>query len=150
MPSASCLTPKSSFKWEKNLEQILVTAGFIAENGRYLMAQRLPQGMEGNKWEFPGGKVELGEDPRACLQRELLEELGVQVEVGEVLDVISTIKALRHLIIIYFDCRIIAGSLQAIECQGFNWSTPSEIALLDKPESDEKFWKDWQKRIKEI
>jgi 8-oxo-dGTP diphosphatase len=123
------------------LEQIIVTAGFIAENGRILMAQRRPYGSEGGKWEFPGGKIEPGEDPRCCLRRELLEEMGVQVEVGAVLDVISTIKEQRHLIIIYFECRIIAGKLRAIECQDFKWMAPAEVELLEKPESDEKFWK---------
>lgn len=132
------------------MEQIIVTAGFMAENGRILMAQRLPHGSEGGKWEFPGGKIEPGEDPRYCLRRELVEELGVQVEVGAVLDVISTTKEQRHLIIIYFECRIIVGEPRTIECQDFKWLTSSEITLLEKPESDEKFWEDWQKRIKEV
>jgi 8-oxo-dGTP diphosphatase len=132
------------------LRQILVTAGVIEENGRFLLAQRLLHGLEGGKWEFPGGKIEPGEDPRRCLERELLEELGVQVEAGAVLDVVSSIKELRHLIIIYFGCRIIGGTLQTIECQDFKWLTPAEIALLDMPESDTKFWKHWQKRTKEV
>lgn len=132
------------------MQQILVTAGFVAENGRVLMAQRLSHGPEGGKWEFPGGKIEPGEDPRCCLQRELLEELGVEVKVGAVLDVISTADELRHLIIIYFDFRIIKGSLKAIECQDFKWLTPSEIELMDKPQSDQKFWNNWRKLIKEV
>jgi 8-oxo-dGTP diphosphatase len=126
------------------LEQIVVTAAFIRGNGRILMAKRLPKGLEGGKWEFPGGKIEFGEQPRCCLRRELLEELGVEVEVGAVLDAISTLKESRQLIIIYFECRIIAGILQAIECQDFKWLTPPEIELLDMPESDVKFWKNWK------
>jgi 8-oxo-dGTP diphosphatase len=132
----------------EQLRQILVTAGFMEEKGKFLMAKRLPHGPEGSKWEFPGGKIEPGEDPRCCLQRELLEELGVEVKVGAVLDVISTADELRHLIIIYFDCRIIKGSLKAIECQDFKWLTPSEVPSLDRPESDQKFWDNWQKKIR--
>jgi 8-oxo-dGTP diphosphatase len=131
----------------KKMEQILVTAGVIAENGRFLMAKRLPQGPEGGKWEFPGGKIEPGENPRCCLQRELIEELGVQVEVGGVLDVVSSSKVQRHVIIIYFQCRIIAGEPQTIECQEVAWLSPTQITLLEKPENDEKFWNQWQKQV---
>ncbi len=126
------------------MEQIVVTAAFIRENGRILMAQRLPKGPEGGKWEFPGGKIEPGEDPRSCMRRELLEELGVRAEVGAVLEVVSTVKELRQIIIIYFECRITGGELQAIECQEFKWVSPEEIDALDKPESDAKFWYVWK------
>jgi 8-oxo-dGTP diphosphatase len=118
---------------------MVVTAAFIKENGRILMAKRLPKGTEGGKWEFPGGKVELREDPRSCMQRELLEELGIQVKAGEVLDVVSTVKEPFHIIIIYLECRIIAGEITAIECQEFRWVSPDEIAGLVKPESDTIF-----------
>jgi 8-oxo-dGTP diphosphatase len=131
------------------LDQIVVTAAFIEEDSRILMAKRLPKGPEGGKWEFPGGKIEPGEDPRRCMQRELQEELGIEVEVGAVLDVVSTIKGLRHIIIIYFECRIGGGELTAIECQDFRWVLPAEIDELDKPESDTKFWSAW-KRVKRL
>lgn len=122
------------------MEQIVVTAAFIRENDRILMAKRLPKGPEGGKWEFPGGKIEPGEDPRNCMQRELLEELGIQAEVGTVLDVVSTVKELRHILIIYFDCWITGGELKTIECQDFKWLSPPDIGKLEMPESDQKFW----------
>jgi 8-oxo-dGTP diphosphatase len=126
------------------LEQIVVTAAFIRENGRILMAKRLPKGSEGGKWEFPGGKIEPGEDPRNCMLRELLEELGIHVEVGAVLEVISTVKEQRHIIIIYYECWIIGGELQTIECQDVRWLAPEEIDRLEKPESDTEFWYFWK------
>jgi 8-oxo-dGTP diphosphatase len=128
------------------LEQILVTAGFITENGKVLIAQRLPQGPEAGKWEFPGGKVELAEDPRSCLQRELHEELGIEVAVDEVLEVISSVKEQRHLVLIYFRCRIIRGETEAIECQKVTWLTPEQIDPLEKPESDKIFWSWWRSK----
>ena len=53
------------------------------ERGRYLAAQRASGPMAG-KWEFPGGKIESGETPQQACERELAEELGVQVEAGQV------------------------------------------------------------------
>jgi 8-oxo-dGTP diphosphatase len=122
------------------LDQIVVTAAFIEEDSRILMAKRLPKGPEGGKWEFPGGKIEPGEDPRRCMRRELQEELGIEVEVGAVLDVVSTVKGLRHIIIIYLECRISGGEITAIECQDFRWVSPSDIGMLEMPESDKRFW----------
>ena len=60
----------------------LVTAGILTDAGRVLICQRRAGTRFGLKWEFPGGKVEDGESPEACLRRELLEELSVRAEVG--------------------------------------------------------------------
>ncbi|MGE5582874.1 MAG: (deoxy)nucleoside triphosphate pyrophosphohydrolase [Bacillota bacterium] len=125
---------------------MLVTAGVIIENGKYLIAQRPLQGTEGGKWEFPGGKVELGEDPRDGLRRELFEELGVEVDVGPVLEVVSTLRAEQQLILLYFLCRLIKGQPRPLECQAVEWLTPGQINLLEKPESDQRFWEAWRDR----
>ena len=61
---------------------ILVTAGILTDAGCVLICQRRAGTRFGLKWEFPGGKVEDGESPEACLRRELLEELSVEAEVG--------------------------------------------------------------------
>ena len=60
----------------------LVTAGILTDEGRVLICQRRAGARFGLKWEFPGGKVEDGESPEACLRRELLEELSIEAEVG--------------------------------------------------------------------
>jgi len=59
-----------------------VTAGVLADGDRVLICQRPATAGFPLKWEFPGGKVEDGESPEACLRRELLEELAIQAEVG--------------------------------------------------------------------
>jgi 8-oxo-dGTP diphosphatase len=61
---------------------ILVTAGILTDGDRILVCQRQAGSRFGLKWEFPGGKVEEGEAPEACLRRELSEELDIQAEVG--------------------------------------------------------------------
>ena len=64
---------------------VWVTAGILFECERVLIAQRLHDDELGLRWEFPGGKVEVGESPEECLKREFIEEFGVTVKVGEFL-----------------------------------------------------------------
>jgi len=64
---------------------IEVTAAILNNNGRLLIAQRKSTSRLPNKWEFPGGKVESGETPEDCLKREMEEEFGIDVSVGEYL-----------------------------------------------------------------
>jgi 8-oxo-dGTP diphosphatase len=61
---------------------ITVTAGIITDGGRMLICQRRAGSRFPLKWEFPGGKMEDGESPEACLRRELREELAIEAEVG--------------------------------------------------------------------
>ncbi|TCL71671.1 8-oxo-dGTP diphosphatase [Hydrogenispora ethanolica] len=122
------------------MKQLVVTAAVIVRDDRILMAQRRTGDREGGKWEFPGGKVEFGEDPRAGLERELREELGIEVEVGAPLDVVAVNRSDLQLILLYFGCRIIAGTPLPIECQAVTWRYPEEIDGLEKPPADHHFW----------
>ncbi len=65
---------------------VLVSAGIVIEDGRVLLSRRKAGGHLAGAWEFPGGKVEAGEDPRDALVRELREELGIDVTVGDVVE----------------------------------------------------------------
>ena len=121
------------------MKQILVTAAVINEAGLFLMAQR-SHGDEAGKWEFPGGKVEPGEDPRACLRRELKEELGVEAEVGQVLEVVSVPQNDRHLVLLYFKCVIREGKPEPLQCREVRWFDQKEVGLIDKPPADQLFW----------
>lgn len=56
----------------------VVTAAIIVRNGRVLLTRRAPGQAQEGYWEFPGGKLETGESERACLERELYEELGIE------------------------------------------------------------------------
>lgn len=62
---------------------VKVTAAVIEKDGKVLIARRKKSDRMGGKWEFPGGKVGLGESPEACLKRELMEELGICASIGE-------------------------------------------------------------------
>ena len=63
-----------------------VTCAIIERDGRVLAAQRRGGGSMAFKWEFPGGKIRPGESPEACLHRELMEEMGLRVDVKRPLD----------------------------------------------------------------
>ncbi|MGH7330454.1 MAG: (deoxy)nucleoside triphosphate pyrophosphohydrolase, partial [Polyangiaceae bacterium] len=69
------------------MKTVIVSAGVIIEKSHVLLTQRKAGAHLEGMWEFPGGKVEPGEDPRAALVRELREELGIEVNVGEAVDV---------------------------------------------------------------
>ena len=60
-----------------------VTAAILIENGRVLIARRRPGASQAGLWEFPGGKVRPNESPAQCLKREIREELGIEIAVGE-------------------------------------------------------------------
>ncbi len=59
-----------------------VVAGVVRRDGLFLIAQRLADDTLGGYWEFPGGKVDPGEELRDALRRELMEELGIETEIG--------------------------------------------------------------------
>ena len=61
--------------------KVRVTCAIIERKGRILATRRSQGGAMGGKWEFPGGKIENGETPEECLRREILEELGIPIDV---------------------------------------------------------------------
>ncbi|WP_413112031.1 (deoxy)nucleoside triphosphate pyrophosphohydrolase [Thaumasiovibrio sp. DFM-14] len=65
------------------MTQIRVVAGAIVKADKVLLAQRLEDASQGGLWELPGGKVEMGEVDAVALERELSEELAIQVEVEQ-------------------------------------------------------------------
>jgi len=115
-----------------------VTCGLIERDGRVLVAQRPPGKALAGKWEFPGGKVEPGEAPAACLVRELREELGVDVSIGAALPATvhrysPTVRAIR---LLPFRCEIVAGEPHAREHSALRWCTLAEVAALDLATAD--------------
>lgn len=107
-----------------------VAAGIIRNDaGQFLIAQRPLEGLLGGLWEFPGGKQEPGETLPACLQRELREELGIEVEVGELF--VSVNHAFTHFKITLhaFECRYLSdgGTPQKLGVHDWAWVTPNEL-----------------------
>ena len=96
--------------------------------GQILIDRRKPNGLLGGLWEFPGGKVELGETIPDCIQREIQEELGIEIEVGDRLIIIDHTYSHFHVTLNVHHCKHISGEPQAIECDEIRWV---ELADLD-------------------
>jgi A/G-specific adenine glycosylase len=104
-----------------------VVAAVIRENGRVLIAQRPAEGLLGGLWEFPGGKLEPGETLTQALEREIDEELGVRVRVGERVGVYEHGYTHFRVTLHAFDCRMSAGQPAARNVQDFRWVSVWEL-----------------------
>ena len=118
---------------------ILVAAGLIFKDGLLLIAQRPPGKHGALKWEFPGGKIEEDEDPRKTLQREIREELGIEIEADEIVETVFHRYPERSVLLLFYKCRYISGEPSAIDCHDFRWIKLSQLNEFDFLEADLDF-----------
>ena len=115
---------------------IEVSAGLIFRSGKLLITQRHADAHLGGLWEFPGGKREPGETSEQCLARELREELGVEVGVGELIEELTHDYVEKSVRLKFFRCRLIAGEPQPLDCAAVKWVTRDELAAHEFPAAD--------------
>ncbi|NVN92790.1 MAG: (deoxy)nucleoside triphosphate pyrophosphohydrolase [Desulfuromonadales bacterium] len=119
-----------------NKRHIHVACAIIERNGHVLAAQRSASMSLPLKWEFPGGKIDPGETPEQCLQRELVEELDVIISIG------STLAPTTHhyptfTVTLYpFICSIEQGEVTPSEHAAIVWLPPEKLLSLDWAEAD--------------
>jgi 8-oxo-dGTP diphosphatase len=122
------------------VKTVIVTAGVVLEQGRVLLTQRKVGAHLEGMWEFPGGKVEPGEDPRDALIRELHEELGIDVTVAEAVDVTfhRYDDADKAVLLLFFDATRTKDSAEprALDVAAFRWATRSDLDALTFPPAD--------------
>jgi 8-oxo-dGTP diphosphatase len=92
------------------MSTLVVAAGVLVDDGKVLLTQRKPGTHQALTWEFPGGKVEEGEDPRDALARELKEEIGIRAVVGDVIDVTFHRYPDRSVILVFYAVSLAPGS----------------------------------------
>jgi len=113
-----------------------VTCAIIERDGLVLVAQRSANTSLPLKWEFPGGKINPGESYQECLQRELMEEMGVQVKIEKMLPS-STHHYPKFTVTLYpFVCRITKGEITLHEHADSAWLAPDRLHTLDWAEAD--------------
>ena len=112
-----------------------VVAAVVERGGRYLITRRLEGAHLAGLWEFPGGKVLPGEKPEDALKRELKEELGVEVTVGERVETVDWTYPEKSVRLLFFRCAL-EGEPRPLEGQEMLWVTPSELSAHRFPDAD--------------
>lgn len=115
---------------------IRVVAAIFIQDGKVLACRRSPHKASGGLWEFPGGKIEPGEDPKSALAREILEELGVHIEVGEHFNTSVTDTAQGA---IQLECYIVESAEppgQSTDHDQMAWVSRKELHALDWAKPD--------------
>jgi len=130
--------PPSSIQKPASGIVIEVSAGLVFRGGRLLITQRPDEGHLANLWEFPGGKREPGESFEQCLARELREELGIEVKVGEMVEALTHDYPERPVHLRFFRCSLAAGEPRPIGCQAVAWVTAGELARHEFPAADKR------------
>jgi 8-oxo-dGTP diphosphatase len=109
----------------------LVVAALIRDAGRILMSRRRADQAMPLLWEFPGGKIEPGEPPDAALAREVREELGCEVQVGRIHEVVFHAYPEFDLYMLVYECRIVAGSPAPVQVAEVAWVEIGRLPELD-------------------
>ena len=112
------------------MKTIKVVAAIIVDNGRVFATQRGYGDFRGG-WEFPGGKVEVGESLEAALMREIEEELELQIDVNELLEAIEYDYPTFHLSMACFICSINSGKVILKEHESAQWVNSEQIDSLN-------------------
>ena len=119
---------------KKNIRQVV--AAVIEKDGKVLVARRKPGLVAGGMWEFPGGKVEDGESAEKCLERELMEELGVRSQVGALLCSVPFTGTLTAFELLVFRTELLSDSFTLIDHDEVRWQAPGDMdeALFSTPD----------------
>jgi A/G-specific adenine glycosylase len=105
-----------------------VTAAIIQQGDYTLISQRPSEGLLGGLWEFPGGKRLPGEDLEACLKREIMEELGIEIRVGEPFGIYRHAYTHFRVTLHAFCCTLVNGAKpQPLQVQDLRWITLDQL-----------------------
>ena len=110
------------------MQPLIVTAAVIRNDGSVLITRR-PEGKpHAGMWEFPGGKLDGNESPRDCLRREILEELDLEVVVGDILEAAYYRYDWGPVLILAFECRPLVGEIRNLQVAEHRWVALEELS----------------------
>jgi len=110
---------------------LLVTAAFIEHGGKLLLTRRKSNVPYPLLWEFPGGKVEPGEDPHDGIIREIREELAIEIVVEGIYEVVYFRYPERSVLVLAYRCKWLKGEIMNIEVEEHRWFAPDELEGLE-------------------
>ncbi len=119
-----------------NSSPIRVTAAVIQQEGKILIAQRKKGDKLEGKWEFPGGKIEAGESPETCLQRELEEEFGIESQIGTFICESDYQYPNIHILLLAYHVVYLSGIFQLHDHAAIRWVTLEEMKQFEFASAD--------------
>lgn len=115
---------------------IVVAAAVVIRDGRVLLTRRAEGQHLAGMWEFPGGKLENGESPEQALVRECREECGIDIDVGEILDVTHHRFPEKDVLLLFYRCALRAGDVRHLQVADHAWVAPAELDRYSLPPAD--------------
>ncbi len=122
----------------KKRQWIAVVAGLLKKEGQVLVGQRPDNNSLPGQWEFPGGKIEMGETPEEALARELDEELGIQAEIGDLKLANTQSYGDVGIVILFYEVLFWKGQPKAKHHLMLDWIYPEELKMRPIPEANKK------------
>lgn len=113
------------------MQPLIVTAALLRKDSRILITKRPANKQQGGFWEFPGGKLQNNETPQRALQREIREELDLEIEVGAIFEVVYHRYEWGPVLILVYECRPQSEVIRNLEVDDHKW-----IAVEQLPEYD--------------
>lgn len=115
---------------KNNLFHVIVCAAIANKDGEIFIARRKPEKKLGGFWEFPGGKLELGEDLIPALEREIREELSIQIDSIKLLQAKPFVYDHGAVLILFYSCRHSDGDIKLVDHDEYRWLKPQELKTL--------------------
>ena len=116
--------------------RIDVVAAIIRKDGRILITRRRPNAHLAGLWEFPGGKVEAGESLRAALEREIREEIGLEIRILDEFFTVDHDYPTKSVRLHFFNCVPLYGVAQPLDVAELQWVNPQDLTNYAFPPAD--------------
>lgn len=126
------MSGRSPLKIHKQIGVAVITNA----QGKVLIDRRKAKGEMGGLWEFPGGKIELGETVEECIEREIKEELNIEILVGDRLTTITHDYQTFKVSLYVHLCQHVSGDPQPIECEEIHWVDVFEMDRYHFPQAN--------------